>query len=460
MDELSAPTARTSEPSPSEPSPSEPSPSEPNRDRDYPVLLAQIQMLASRIAAIQEIATSINRSLHLDEILTVVGHQVKWILDFDLCTVYFYDEDGATKQSVLSSTFRHRADAEAAAAKAVPAIAQAIATGQSQLILDSWTVTPEADFRSQMTIPMISEGDTLGTINFLLRGPNGYTQDDVRIAYLLALQLTSAIRNARRFTEVQRLNAQLENTLDDLRKLQAFQDDLSGMIVHDLRTPLTLITLSLDMLDRRARRDQLGEQYTDRIEQALSATTRMIAMMEDLLKIAKLEAHELQPTLVTSDFSQWLDVRAVGYQMQAEGEDKRLQVSYAQLPLVKMDGELIGRVLDNLVSNALKYTHAGGEVRINASVISTAAGDTLCAYVCDDGPGIAAEDQARIFDKFGQVKDGEGRSIRPGTGLGLTFCRLAVQAHGGEIWVESKAGQGSRFYFTLPLLPDVRVGAN
>ena len=419
-------------------------------DRDYPLLLSHIQMLASRIAAIQEIATSINRSLRLEDILAVVGQQVKWILDFDLCSVYFYDEDGVIQERVLSSTSRRFGPVGA-----IPAVVQAMSTGQSQVVQDSWALTPDMLFRSQIVIPLISEGETLGTINFLLRQENHYTQDDVRIAYLLALQLTSAIRNARRFAEVQRLNSQLEVTLDNLRKLQAFQDDLSGMIVHDLRTPLTLIMLNLDMLSMRSRKDQLGEKYTNYIDQANAATKRMMAMMEDLLKLTKLEANELQPTKVVEDFAQLLDVHAVGYEMQAEQEGKRIAVSYSDLPLVKMDVDLIGRVMDNLVSNAFKYTLTGGEVRVNATVERTAAGNVLRAYVCDDGPGIPTEHQERIFEKYGQVKDSDGQALRPGTGLGLTFCRLAVQAHGGKIWVESALGKGSRFYFTLPLEAEV-----
>jgi signal transduction histidine kinase len=424
----------------------------PERDvnRDYPLLLSHIQMLASRIAAIQEIATSVNRSLRLEDILRVVGQQIKWVLDFDLCTIYACNEDGTTQHNILASTYRNPE-----VVQNLPLIAQAIATEQSQLEADAWTRNPSAPFRSIMVIPMINEGEALGTINFLRRIPDGYTQDDIRIAYLMVLQVTSAIRNARRFTEVQRLNSQLEVTLDNLRKLQAFQDDLSGMIVHDLRTPLTMITLSLDMLSMRARKDQLSERYTDHIQQASDATKRMMAMMEDLLKIAKMEANELTPTKSAGDFAQLLDIRSVGYQMQAEQEGKRIAISYSALPLVKMDGELIGRVLDNLVSNAFKYTRAGGEVRINATV----EGDLVRAYVCDEGPGIPPEYQERIFEKFGQVKDEQGRSMRPGTGLGLTFCRLAVQAHGGKIWVESEMGKGSCFFFTLPVESEEVVGA-
>jgi signal transduction histidine kinase len=104
------------------------------------------------------------------------------------------------------------------------------------------------------------------------------------------------------------------------------------------------------------------------------------------------------------------------------------------------------RVLDNLISNALKYTHKGGQITLQAQNSNGA----IHIKIADDGDGISADNLQRIFDKYIQV-DNENGGARRGTGLGLTFCKLAVEAHGGRIWVESKEGQGSNFYFTLPL---------
>ncbi len=410
---------------------------------DYHVLLTNSQVLASRIAAIQEIAITINCSLPLKDILALVGEQVKLILYFDFCSVYLRDEEGTTEEIVLTNPSGYdRGVAD------TPAILHAIDSGESQLIFDSWTSNPDAPFRSQMIVPFVSEDEILGTINFMLRIDNGYTQNDMRIAYLLALQLTTAIRNVQRFTEVQRLNAQLEETLSNLRKLQVLQDNLSHMIVHDLRMPLTLISLNLDMIALRAHKGSFDRQFFGNIEHARNATQQLVSMMEDLLKINKLEVSELKPLLKRSSITSLIKNRLDGYQLQARQEDKSLLVHMADnLPFVMMDVELIGRVLDNLVSNAFKYTAAGGSVSIGASVED----ELLSVYVCDDGPGIAAEHHERIFEKFGQVQDPQEEFTRPGTGLGLTFCHLAVQVHRGKIWVESTVGEGSCFRFTLPL---------
>ena len=137
-----------------------------------------------------------------------------------------------------------------------------------------------------------------------------------------------------------------------------------------------------------------------------------------------------------------------GYQIQAEAEDKGLVVEVpTDLPLVSIDASIISRVLDNLVGNAFKYIPPGGTITLTACK----ADQALRVSVQDDGEGIPAEQHQRIFEKYTQVKDETGQPLRMGTGLGLAFCQMAVQAHGGTIWVESQAGQGSTFIFTLPL---------
>jgi signal transduction histidine kinase len=114
------------------------------------------------------------------------------------------------------------------------------------------------------------------------------------------------------------------------------------------------------------------------------------------------------------------------------------------LPLVDMDSEMIRRVLINMLENAIKYSRSEG----NIAVALDRSENSLRVGVSDNGPGIPKEDQKRIFEKFARMQ----RKGRPkGLGLGLAFCRLAVEAHGGRIWVESETGQGSTFYFKLPI---------
>jgi signal transduction histidine kinase len=132
----------------------------------------------------------------------------------------------------------------------------------------------------------------------------------------------------------------------------------------------------------------------------------------------------------------------------AEKEGKTLRVSApTELPVVMADASLIGRVVENLVSNAFKYTESGGTIEVSVEP----GGPVVNVRVRDDGEGIPPEYHTRIFEKFVQVTQANGQPLRKGTGLGLAFCRMAVCAHGGQIRVESAPGQGSVFTFSLPL---------
>ena len=174
----------------------------------------------------------------------------------------------------------------------------------------------------------------------------------------------------------------------------------------------------------------------------------MVGLINQILTTSKLEAGRLTPNLQTLDITALLAEKTAVFSPQAEINEKQIVCQVADdLPAPPADSDLISRVLDNLMSNALKYTTAGGCISLRATVNETA----VLVQVGDDGEGIAPEMIVHIFDKFYQVKDAEGKPIRQGTGLGLAFCKLVIEAHHGQIWVESELGVGSTFSFTLPL---------
>ena len=119
------------------------------------------------------------------------------------------------------------------------------------------------------------------------------------------------------------------------------------------------------------------------------------------------------------------------------------------LPSVQMDEEMISRVFSNLLDNALKFTPTGGRIEVNVALQVSPEAIVLCA-VSDTGPGIASHLTSLIFEKFRQG-DNSPQARRKGMGIGLYYCKLAVEAHGGRIWVEGEEGQGTTFYFTLPV---------
>jgi len=238
---------------------------------------------------------------------------------------------------------------------------------------------------------------------------------------------------------------ELETAYNHLREAEGMRDDLTNMIVHDLRNPLTAITMNLELIGKLVKDPANAINF---VVSARSASQRMIDLIDDLLNVGKIEAGELRPMLKPLDLATFLPEKASAYAAQVQHDHKTiiLELDLA-LPEAKADVGLIGRVIDNLLSNALKYTSPGGRITLGAK---QQAG-MLCIEVGDNGEGIPPDYHQRIFDKFIQVTDERGAALRKGTGLGLAFCRLVVEAHGGRIWVESEVGQGSRFYFTLPI---------
>lgn len=422
--------------------------------------LAELQSLSTRIAAVQEISTAINRSLNLDQILQVVGQQAKWLLDFDHCSICLCEPTGSRQLTLLFG----EANGELDTGDRSP-IGRSLHSRQPQLLQQPSFQPPNPDaddaimtdadrravepsqslLRSQMIIPLESESEVLGTINFASRNPQAYTQEDIRIAYLLALQLSAAIRNARRFEEVNQLYLELQQAYADLRQLEGLRDELTHMIVHDLRNPLSSIIVGLEMAD--VTQNDITE-HQRWIELAQTASNCMDGMIDDLLHLSKLEAGKLQPTLVQIDVATLVLAKEVSYRAQAQRENKTLLLNLpSHLPPVMADAGLVSRVIDNLVSNAFKYTDPGGFVALRIS----ADQNELRVSVQDNGLGVPTEYCDRIFDKFVQVADATGATLRKGTGLGLSFCRMAIEAHNGKIWVESEKHRGSIFIFTLPL---------
>ncbi len=238
--------------------------------------------------------------------------------------------------------------------------------------------------------------------------------------------------------------------ISERKHFEALQEDLSSMIYHDLRSPLSNVFSSLEMME-----SLLPAEGNPALKQvvtiAMRSTERVQRLINSLLDIRRLEAG--QP--ITA--KRWIEVRKLfddvisfvqpGVESKRQNLVLELEGSY---PPVWVDGDMIRRVLVNLLENAGKFTAEGGNLYTGARQRE----HDILFWVRDTGAGISPEMQDKIFDKFVSVQTGNtGQlpSMPKGLGLGLAFCRLAVQAHGGMIWVESTPEVGSTFYFTLPV---------
>ena len=244
---------------------------------------------------------------------------------------------------------------------------------------------------------------------------------------------------------------ELERSYRKLQELERLRDDLTRMIVHDLKSPLSAIIGTLELavegdlgtLSPRQRR-LLGD--------ARERGDDMLRMVDNLLEIARLEESEVRLQLRELQVESLLGEVAEEWRLPAERRGSSVAVDTPSAVSVRADEHLLRRVLGNLIGNAMRHGGDGVRIRLRAE---PEAESGVRFTVSDDGAGIADEFQDVIFRKYGSVPAGGSSS-----GLGLTFCKLAVEAHGGRIWVRSARGAGSDFHFVLPLQPVPAAGAS
>ena len=238
----------------------------------------------------------------------------------------------------------------------------------------------------------------------------------------------------------------LQNEKEQLLALQRVRQETSDLVIHDLRNPLNLMYSAIQMLEIMLPEEAV-EQNRELLDIATGGYRRMERLIESLLDVAKMESNniELKPVLLSLPDM----LRDIVLQSKIALEKRFIDVSLViadDLPLITGDEDKIGRVIANLVDNAIKYMPNKGVLTLTAQVQQ----NDVRVCVADTGPGVPEKDREHIFERFAQV---QGDSLkRHGFGLGLAFCRLAIEAHHGSIWAESgDNGIGSRFCFTLPI---------
>jgi len=234
-----------------------------------------------------------------------------------------------------------------------------------------------------------------------------------------------------------------------LEELERVKEGLTHMIIHDLNNPLMAIsgTLEMVLMDRNA----FSDRQLQRMEKCFSYCRDLNRLIQGLLDVYRMEEGQLSPVKCETDLAVLVD--EVIDQFGGKIEEKKISLSLessGQMMPVDMDREMIKRVLANLLGNATRHTPEGGKIEVH--VDSSFEKGSVCFRVKDNGNGIRPEYRERVFEKFEQagLKD---QGVRVGSsGLGLAFCKMAVEAHGGRIWVESEGeGRGCAFCFLIPV---------
>jgi signal transduction histidine kinase len=391
-------------------------------------LLAEADALSSRISAVNEIGTAMARTLDLSKIERVIAKQAKWLIDFAHCSVCL--RDGETWQ--LKTLFGPE-EPKAVDLSVMPNISIPLKTGQAQLIHNGSDSPLFSKYLSQLIIPLTTEDTVLGTINFVATDARQYTSDDMRIAYMLSLQLTSALRNANMVTALRQTQQELSMRVEEL-------DAYGHTIAHDLKTPLASILLRCEMFTMNF--PALPSEALQQVSEIAQSAKNMNRMIEQLLWLAK-----LRNTLeYINEVNVLFCIQAALQRVSVLTEEKNITVEIdPNLPNAYGHGQWVEEVFANLIGNSIKYMgehNPQPKIRICGRL----QGDFVRYEVVDTGVGIKPEDQKRLFEMFTRLKTVKVE----GLGLGLSIVRRIVQKLGGEVGVESVFGEGSTFWFTLP----------
>lgn len=296
---------------------------------------------------------------------------------------------------------------------------------------------------SLIVVPLTLEGRRIGVMRVGSFQKDIFTRDHLEFVELIAEEAVVVL-------EAVMLTRKLEETNQRLAEVNRIKDDFVSTVSHEFKTPLTSIKgFTTVMLEETPGPLTLEQKRFLTI--IANACDRLASLVSDLLDIARLEGGvrmELVPVSIVDALRHCREV----HQWHADGRSIEFQVEFPEaLPVIRGDERWLRQVLDNLVSNAIKFTPPGGQVL----VIGKDRGDAVQITVSDTGVGIAPEDQAHIFEKFYRARNRSAINA-PGTGLGLAIAKAVVDKHEGKIWFESEVGRGSKFHLLLPAL--TRVG--
>jgi signal transduction histidine kinase len=276
-------------------------------------------------------------------------------------------------------------------------------------------------------------------------GADDFLSKPINRTELLA-KVRSILRVRALQEEIERQKKELEAANSELLVIQRFKESMTQMVVHDLKNPLAAIMGNIQLMQLQ-RAQMTAPRLGELLQRTQDSARQMARMIQNILEVAKLEENKMPLRRQPVDLARVVTEQCAELLSVSTRDGVRLEsVVPESLPPVDADPELVGRILANLLSNAFKHTPNGGRIVVGARQ----EGEEIVTTVTDDGEGIPEDLQPHIFEKFvaGESEDRHRRTYD--SGLGLTFCRLAVQAHGGRIWVKSRSGEGTTVHVALP----------
>ncbi len=410
---------------------------------------AELARKVDQLEALADVGEALNATLDPDEVLTTIVTRAVQISGTDGGSLMEFDEESSlfrvrtaygTSPEVIEQLRQSRIDLHEtfvgrAAASGSPAQIRDLGKAELDPHLQ---VLYDAGWRSLVAIPLNRPDRIVGALVVRRKQPGDFSDETCELLLAFASQSAIALTNAR-------LHQELGRQSEALAEASQHKSEFLASMSHELRTPLNaVIGFSEVLLERMF--GELNDRQADYLTDILGAGRHLLALLNDVLDLSKVEAGRMELELTSFDMSAVLEythsmvrARAVAHRVEIA-----LDLPDEPLGLVRADELRIRQVLLNLLTNAVKFTPDGGSVTVAAR---RRDGD-LVVTVADTGIGIAPADQARVFDSFQQGS--RSAATTEGTGLGLTLTKRIIELHGGTMWLDSAPGRGSTFGFSLP----------
>jgi signal transduction histidine kinase len=421
--------------------------------------LARVLELRYReVQKIEKITAQINAGVLLDDILEIVYRDFRELIPYNRIGLSLIEDDGQTVRARWAKTDQPHMTITAgyASSLAGSSLDDIIRTGQPRILNDLeeyLRLHPQSTsthdilsegIRSSLTCPLIANGVPIGFIFFSSASANIYSKTHVATFNHVAEQLSIIVEKGRLVSEIAAQKAAIEQQNEELRHLSELKDSFLGMAAHDLRTPITVIQLAVGlMLDYGA--PLSDEERTSFLRDIKRQSDHMLALLNDLLDVTEIEAGHLSLDRQPIDLADFLQDATAWHRKLAAPKGTQIILEDVPAGRAQADALRLRQVVDNLISNAVKYSPPGSQVWVRAERTS----DGWRIHVKDQGPGITPKDRQRLFQDFARLS-AKPTGGEKSTGLGLAITHRVVAAHDGQIGVDSEPGQGADFWFTLP----------
>jgi signal transduction histidine kinase len=411
---------------------------------------AQAQASAERLRLLASVTSRI-RGLTLDDLLQAISDAARQVVGGRCAAFGLRSADGSGFAHLATSGMDGPTRAQFGELPQGRGLLEMVANSAARVRLDQLSDHPEATafapghppLGSFLGVPVTIGASARGAL-YLTGKEGGFDSEDEALARLLAANAGRAITNTELYAESQAQQAQLTAQNERLRELDGMKDEFIALVSHELRTPLTSIIGYLELLDDLDLSEEQGEFTLIMRRNA----TRLLRLVGDLLFLAGLQAGKLKIEPGQADLAELAGHALEAARPAAERKHIALAFSAGPVPPVPCDAGRIAQLLDNLLANAVKFTPERGHVTVSLGT----EGHSAVLSVADDGMGISADDQARVFERFFRTDLATSRAVQ-GTGLGLAICQAIVDSHNGTISIESQPSRGTTFRVHLPLRP-------